>query len=379
MIVYLIIGILSGLIIGFGIGFAFKKYENKSDNVDDKMLKFFQNISNSVIKEQSKYFDEKGRESINNLLNPFAIQMTEFKNRIEIIHKDNMQTRGAFDEQMRHLFDSQRKMSEDANNLTQALQGNSKMQGNWGEVQLKNLLDITGLQEGIDYVLQEQIKTEDGEKIIPDVIVRLPDNRQIVIDSKVSLVDYVRYMNEADEVLRTDYLKSHLRSVKNHIAELSAKSYADSLRANSIDFVLMFIPIEHAYIAALQADNSIYENAYKSKVAITTPSSLVPILRTIENLWRVSKGVENAEQIAVMGGKLYDKLSGFVENFQKVDDGLNKAKSAYSDAFNQLSNGRGNAISIAQNLKKLGAKVSKELPENLDDISELIELKDNDE
>ena len=321
----------------------------------------FENISNRVLKTQKEDLNREQKENLSVILNPFKTDINNFKTLIERTNEINREDKGFLKKNLEDLKNMNTTLSKNADDLVKALKGNSKIQGDWGENQLKNILDMAGFLEGRDYQMQFNLKGEDGENLRPDCIISLPDGKKLIVDSKVSISNYVDYVKSEDEAERKHCLELHISSIKKHISELSTKEYQKLLKDNSLDFVFMFIPNEHAYIEALKGDNTIYDNAYKNNVAITTPSSILPILRTVKNLWNIEKQNQNASKIADKAGQLYDKLVGFVGNMENIDKGLNSAKKAYDEAFKQLSSGRGNAISIAEDMKALGAKTVKEI------------------
>ena len=338
--------------------------ENTSNNISlmqKTMEERFENISNKVLKNQQEEAKKEQKDNLENILNPFKTQIGDFKNLIEKTNAENNMDKGYLKKHLEELQNMNLTLSKNADDLAKALKGNSKIQGDWGENRLKNILDMAGFIEGIDYQMQFNLKGENGENLRPDCIISLPDGKKLIVDSKVSISNYVDYIKSEDESEKKRCLELHISSIKKHISELSTKEYQKLLKDNSLDFVFMFIPNEHAYIEALKSDNTIYDNAYKNNVAITTPSSILPILRTVKNLWNIEKQNQNASKIADKAGQLYDKLVGFVGNMENIDKGLNSAKKAYDEAFKQLSSGRGNAISIAEDMKSLGAKTVKEI------------------
>ena len=351
--------------------------ENASKNLDliqKTMEEKFENISNRVLKNQKEDLDREQKENLSTILNPFKMDINNFKSLIERTNEINREDKGFLKKNLEDLKNMNTTLSKNADDLVKALKGNTKSQGDWGENQLKNILDMAGFLEGIDYQMQFNLKGEDGENLRPDCIISLPDGKKLIVDSKVSISNYVDYVKSEDNSEKRHFLDLHISSIKKHISELSTKEYQKLLKDNSLDFVFMFIPNEHAYIEALKADNTIYDNAYKNNVAITTPSSILPILRTVKNLWNIEKQNQNASKIADKAGQLYDKLVGFVGNMEGIDKGLNTAKKAYDEAFKQLSSGRGNAISIAEDMKSLGAKTTKEIGIDIkDDIKSITE------
>ena len=324
-------------------------------NKEELSLKF-QNISNEVIKAQNAAFNENQKTTMNFLLKPFAEELAAFKKKMDASHDDSIK----FDEQIKNLFNLNQSLSKEAENLANALKGNKKIQGNWGEFQLERVLEISGLQKGINYFCQETFKDENDKILRPDVIVELPDNRQVIIDSKVSLNDYVAYVNAENETERAEALKRHIGCIKKHIETLSSKEYQKVLKDEALDYVMIFIPIEGAYVEAVRHNPDLYDFAFERNIAITTPSSLLPLLKTIESLWQLDKQNKNAAEIARIGGKLYDKLAGFAADMQQIEKSLNGAFGHYEDAMTKLQ-GKGGAVSLAENLKDMGAKTSKQI------------------
>ena len=333
----------------------------------------FENISNKVLKVQKEDFSKVQQENLNTILNPFKTEILNFKSLIEKTNEVNREDKGFLKKHLDDLKNMNENLSKNADDLVNALKGNSKIQGDWGERQLKSILDMAGFEQGIDYQMQFNLKGENGENLRPDCIISLPDGKKLIIDSKVSISNYVDFIKTDNPDMQKKFLEQHLSSIKKHISELSNKEYQKFLKDNSLDFVFMFIPNEHAYIEALKADNSIYDVAYKNNIAITTPSSILPILRTVKNLWNIEKQNQNAGKIAEKAGLLYDKLVGFISNMEGIDKGLSNAKKSYDEAFKQLSTGRGNAISLAESMRELGAKTNKKIDLELNDISLLVD------
>ena len=292
----------------------------------DEMSERFKNVSNEVIQTQHRRFNEEQKNILNLMLEPFKQQIADFKTKVESAHEESLKNKSSFDEQFKNLLDLNQTLSKDAENLSAALKGNKKIQGNWGEFQLERILEISGLQKGINYVTQETFRNDDNQMLRPDVIIKLPNDRNVIVDSKVSLNDYVNYVNCDDEQMRQVYLQRHIQCVKKHIDELAGKDYQKLIKNNMLDYVVIFIPVESAYVEAVRADNSLYDYAYKKNIAITTPSSLLPILRTIENLWQIESQNRNVAEIANIGGSLYDKIVGFVEDMQHIDKSIETAR-----------------------------------------------------
>ncbi len=322
-------------------------------NKEELTLKF-QNISNEIIKAQNESFSQTQKSTLDILLKPFAEQLDVFKKKLEASHDDNIK----FDAQIKNLYTLNQTLSQEAENLANALKGNKKIQGNWGEFQLERVLEISGLEAGINYVTQETLKDDNDKMFRPDVIVKLPDDRQVVIDSKVSLNDYVAFVNAPDEISRDQALKRHIACIKKHIDTLCSKEYQKLLKDKALDYVMIFIPIESAYVEAAKADLGLYDYAMSRNIAITTPSSLLPLLRTIENLWQLDKRNKNAAQLAEIGGKIYDKLAGFILDMKQIEKSLNTTHSHYQNAMIKLA-GKGSVLSFAEQLKQKGAKTSK--------------------
>ena len=338
-------------------------------NKEELSLKF-QNISNEVIKAQNQTFSENQKNTLGFLLKPFADELAEFKKKMDASHDDNVK----FDAQIKSLFELNQNLSKEAENLANALKGNKKIQGNWGEFQLERILEISGLEKGINYVTQETFRDDDNKMLRPDVIVKLPDDRQVIIDSKVSLNDYIAFVNAEDEISRAEALKKHIACIKKHIDELSSKEYQKLLKDSALDYVMIFIPIEGAYVEAVKGDIGLYDYAFAKNIAITTPSSLLPLLKTIENLWQLDKRNKNAAELAELGGKIYDKLSGFVDEMKQIDKSLKSAHAHYDDAMIKLT-GKGGAISFASQLKAKGAKTTKQIAID-EKENNIIELKE---
>ncbi len=342
-------------------------FMEKRDN--DLSMKF-QNISNQIIQNQNKTFDIQQKKSLDVILTPFKEQLNMFQTKITDVHKDNISSKASFEEQFKNLMELNKALSDDAQNLTDALKGNKKLQGNWGEFQLENILELSGLKKDFDFFTQETFHDEENKMLRPDFKVRLPNERYIFIDSKVSLNNYTEYAKTDDEAKKKSFMEKHIQDIKNHINELADKEYQKLLKNNSLDYVIMFIPIESAYIDAVNYDKDLYELSYKKNIMIATPSSLFPILRAVENLWNIEKRNKNVDEIARLGGSLYDKLTGFVEDMKKIDSALDSSKKSYENAINKLSSGKGNAISVAEKLKALGAKTSKNINSGLLESSE---------
>ncbi|MGI5913691.1 MAG: DNA recombination protein RmuC [Bacteroidales bacterium] len=331
----------------------------------------FEIIANKILDEKSEKFTKLNKENLANILNPLGDNIELFKKKIQEVYDTEAKERFSLGKEVARLVELNQKISEEANNLTNALKGNSKIQGDWGQMILENILEQSGLVKGVGYSVQEflkdddgnYLKNEEGNKMQPDVIINYPDNRKVIIDSKVSLTAYTRYNESTDENDRKIALDEHLRSVKKHIDELSRKNYADF--APSLDFVMMFVPNEPAFLLALKRDNELWSYAYNKRVLLISPTNLIAILKMIADLWKRELQNRNAQEIADRGAALYEKFANFVENFSDIGTTLDRAKKSYNTAFNQLTQGRGNLIRQAEMLKELGIKTKKSLPSNM--------------
>ena len=330
--------------------------------LQEKFTKEFENLANKILDEKSKKFTEKNQENIKGILNPLEKKIKEFEEKVEKSQKENISIHSALKEQLLNLQSQNLKITQEAENLTKALKGDSKMQGNWGELVLERVLEKSGLEKDREYSVQQSFKRDDGSRVMPDVIINLPDGKKMVVDSKVSLTDYERYIN-ADEDDKPRFLKDHLTSIRKHIEQLSAKKYEDLYEMESPDFVLMFVPIEPAFAIAINEDNSLYNKAFEQNIVIVTPATLLATLRTIDTMWSNEKQQRNAIEIARQAGALYDKFEGFVTDLTKVGKKMDEAKNEYRGAMNKLVEGRGNIVTSIEKLKKMGAKAKKSIPE----------------
>lgn len=342
-------------------------------NARDSLSLQFKSVSVDLLKEQTVDFKKNQQESLGQMLNPLKDQLDAFKKRMEEINQINAGDKGRMDQQLSQLLKMNQTLSADAQNLTNALKGNTKHQGDWGEMQLERMFEISGMEKGVDYCAQENRKDDDGNNKRPDYIVNLPDNRRLIIDCKVSLNAYMRFVRADNPDDRKKYLAEHVKAIRDHIRELASKDYQSLIKEQGLDYVFMFIPVEQAYIEAISADPEIYADAYKSRIAVTTASSLLPVLRTVQNLWQIERQNKNVMEIAKQGGNLYDKLVGFIEDMRGIDKALVNARSSYDEALKKLATGRGNAIVLAERMKTLGAKAAKKLPVELVEKAEMIE------
>lgn len=348
------------------------------ENAKQQLTNEFKLLANQLFDEKQKLFTQTSKSSIEALLKPMSHSLDQFRQRIESTHKEDLEGRASLKEQLHQLQKLNSQMSEETQNLTQALKGESKTQGNWGELILERLLERSGLREGEEFIREKSFTNEEGKRLRPDVVLNLPDNKHIIIDSKVSLTDYERALSAEQESGKTRAIKAHLLSLKSHIDALASKRYEHLEQINAPDFVLMFIPIEAAYMMAIEEDSRIFEDAFDKRVAVVTPTTLFTTLKTIEQLWRYERQSENTVKLIQRAADVHDKFVGFVGNFEKVGTQISQAQNSYEEAFKQLSTGRGNLIRQAQMLKELAGKTKKEIPEHLlQETSEKIENLEN--
>ena len=340
-----------------------KEQKEEINQLQEKFSKEFENLANKILEEKTQKFTDQNKENLKNILSPLQDKILHFEKKVEDTHKESIDYHAALRQQILGLREMNAQMSKETINLTKALKGDSKMQGNWGELVLERVLEKSGLEKGREYEVQQSFTNEEGTRILPDVIINLPDGKKMIVDSKVSLTAYERYVNEEDDVQQNIYLKEHVNSVKRHVEQLSDKRYQDIYHMESPDFVLLFIPIEPAFALALQEDLNLYNKAFEKNIVIVTPSTLLATLRTIDSMWTNQKQQENAIEIARQAGALYDKFEGFVSDLIKIGKKMDEAKVEYSSAMNKLTEGKGNLVTSAEKLKKMGAKAKKSLPE----------------
>ncbi len=326
----------------------------------------FENLANRIFDDKAGKFKKQNEEQLGNLLNPLKTQITDFKQKVEEVYVNEAKERTSLLEQVKSLKELNEHMTAEAQHLTQALKGDSKMRGNWGEATLKRVLESSGLTEGREFDTEVQLKTRDGKAYRPDVVVHLPDGKDVIIDAKLSLVDYVRATDpDEDDAGRADALKAHISSMRAHVKTLADKRYDELEGLKSLDMVLMFVPVEPAMILAAQNAPDLFADALAKKIAIVSPTTLHTVLRVVENLWRLDDQGRNAEKIAERAAELYKKLNLFVESLSDVGDKLDRARDSYDEAMKRLSTGRGNVIRQAEMLRELGVKTDKQLPAEL--------------
>lgn len=340
----------------------------------------FENLANKILEEKTEKFTTLNQNNLKNILEPFQEKITDLKNRVNEAYEKENKERFSLAEKVKELAELNQQISEDAKKLTRALKGESKTQGNWGEMILESILEKSGLVKGREYFLEHELRDEDnkalfsefsGKKMRPDAVVKYPDERNVIIDSKVSLTAFTELVDETDQDMYIMKLNQHLSSIKNHIMQLSQKAYDDY--GKSLDFVMMFIPSEPAYIAAMQADQNLWNYAYERRILLLNPSNLITSLKLIADLWKREYQNRNSLEIAERGAKLYDKFVGFVDNLEKIGRNIDLAKNVYNDAYKQLYTGNDNLVIQTQKLKSLGIKNKKDLPQSLIDNSNLIE------
>jgi len=390
-ILFLVIGIGVGLLIGWfmsqsnsqkKISEVRENYVPKSElqserakvleltgqvKAQDTMQAQFENVAGKILEEKSAQLNKENKSNIDVILNPLKDKIESFQKRVNDVHTENLKSTSSLIGQIGILRELNERMSKDAINLTKALKGESKTMGDWGEDILERILEYSGLKNDIHYKLQPSFDTEEGRQLRPDVIIFLPDNRHIVVDSKVSITSYVDSTSEENAEKKIELLTAHVNSVKNHISGLSQKNYQQLYQLNTLDFVIMFVPNESAYLTAMEHDRNLWNYAFERHIVLLGPANLIPALRLIHNLWNTDNQNRNALEIARQCGDMYDKFVGLSNDLIDVGKKMDAAKSGYSDAMNKLTDGKGNIISRLDNIKKLGAKASKTIAKPLQD------------
>jgi DNA recombination protein RmuC len=327
----------------------------------------FENIANKILDENSRKFTEQNSRGIGEMLSPLRQKIEDFQTKVDTVYNNDTKDRAALGEQVRHLLTLNQSLSQDAKNLTSALKGSGKTQGTWGELVLDRVLDLSGLRKGEEYIVQGSYQGEIGSRSQPDVTIRLPEERNLIIDSKVSLTAYEKYASSDDDTDRSNALKAHVDSVRKHMKDLSGKNYQSIYELKTLDFVLMFVPIEPAFMLAVTNDGDILKDGWNQNVLLVSPSTLLFVLRTVSHLWRKEEQSRNAKEIAIRGARLYDALCGFASELQQVGVRIGQAQDSYNDAIDKLSKKKGNVIRQAEMLKHLGLKPTKSLPSSLTD------------
>jgi DNA recombination protein RmuC len=324
----------------------------------------FRNMANEILEEKSKKFTEQNKTNLDELLKPLGEKIKDFEKKVNETYDKEAQQRFSLKEEVKRLAELNQQISKEASSLTKALKGESKTQGNWGEVVLESILERTGLRKGYEYTVQDSYTGADNRRYQADVIVHYPGDRSIVIDSKVTLTAYENFIGAGDEAQREAALKAHLTSVKNHINELASKNYQDIPEIKTLDFVVMFMPVEPAYLLAIQHEPQLWNYAYEKRILLISPTNLLAVLKMIDSLWKQEFQNRNVMEIARQGGELYDKFVGLVEDLQDIGTKLNQAQKSYDASMNKLHTGKGNLLRRAQELRKLGVKAKKQLPDD---------------
>nr|WP_320118114.1 DNA recombination protein RmuC [uncultured Marinifilum sp.] len=347
-----------------------ERLENQKQELDELQKKFtsdFENIATKILKENTKEFTSSNQKNMSDIMGPIKEKLILFEKKVEETYDKELRDKISLKEEVKKLYDLNTRISDEANNLTKALKGDVKKQGNWGEVVLERILERSGLSKGEEYEREVVMQNNDGQTIRPDVIIKLPENKHVIVDSKVSLIAYERFVNATLESDTEKFQKEHIISLKAHVKELADKHYQSSESVDSPDFVLMFVPIESSFAIAVQADQELFNFAWEKKIVIVSPSTLLATLRTIASIWKQEHQNRNVLEIARQGGALYDKFVGFVDDMQNLGRQMDTTKKTYSAAMNKLSDGKGNLVRNAEKIRELGAKVKKKLPQNLID------------
>jgi len=340
------------------------------ENLQERFTKEFENLANRIFDEKGKTFADQNKKNLDQLLNPFQEKIKDFERKVENAYVNEMREKASLKTEIKNLFDLNKQLSEEANNLTKALKGDSRQQGSWGELMLEKILEKSGLVKDREYKMQVSTVNADGRTIQPDAIIFLPDQKHIIIDSKVSLVAYEQAVNATNDVDRTRFLKEHLQSIRVHVKQLGDKKYYTAQGTNSPDFVFLFLWSEAAFSAALQVDSDLFNYAWERKIAIVSPTTIWANLKTIANLWRIENQNKNAEEIARQGADLYDKFVGFMEDMVSLGKKLDDSKKSYEESMKKLSTGTGNLIRRTEKMKDLGLKSTKSIPQSLIDRAE---------
>ncbi len=346
-----------------------KLAEQKSEveKLQEKFTKEFENLANKILEEKSNKFTEQNKENLKQILNPLNEKILHFEQKVEQTHKESIDYHASLRQQIKGLQDLNQQMSKETLNLTKALKGDSKTQGNWGELVLERVLEKSGLEKGREYEMEKSFAVDDEtrQRLRPDVIVHLPDGKKMIIDSKVSLTHYEQFVAAEEDDEKERFLKQHIQSLNRHVEQLSSKKYEELYQIESPDFVLLFVPIEPAFAVAINNDNALYNKAFEKNIVIVTPSTLLATLKTVDSMWNNAKQQQNAMEIARQAGALYDKFANLIEDLMQVGKRMDDAKKEYGNAMIKLVEGKGNLINRVENLKQMGAKTQKSLPESI--------------
>jgi DNA recombination protein RmuC len=332
---------------------------------EEKLRVAFKNLANEILEEKTQKFTEQNRTKLEEILKPLGEKIANFEKKVDETYHKESNERFSLVNEIKRLAELNQQISQEASNLTHALKGQAKTQGNWGEIILESILEKSGLVKDREYFVQQSFTNTEGKRLQPDVVVSYPGERSVIIDSKVSLNAYERYASSEIKEEQEAALREHLQAIRNHINDLSSKNYQEIYQLKSLDFVMMFLPIEPAYMLAVQNDPNLWNFAYERRILLISPTNLIASLKMIANLWRVEYQNKNAIEIARQSGELFDKFKGFVDDLEDIGKKINASRSSYDDAMNKLSTGRGNLIRRAEKLRELGVKPEKKLPQNL--------------
>jgi DNA recombination protein RmuC len=347
------------------------------DDARDRMTHQFRALANDILEEKSRRFTEQNQANLGQLLDPLKVRLQEFQSKVDQVYVQESKDRSALAQQVTSLLEMNQRLADEAKDLTQALKGSTKAQGDWGEVVLERILEAAGLRRGHEYTMQETIAREDASRARPDVILHLPGDRKLVVDAKVSLLDYGTYCGTADEALRKHAAARHCASLRDHIRELAARNYHHLPGLETLDFVILFVPIEPAFLLALETDNQLWVNAWEKNILLVSPSTLLFVVRTVAHLWRQEEQARNVQQIADRGAELYDKFAGFVDDLSKLGARIEQTRNAYDAAFDKLTRGRGNLVRQVEMLRALGVQPTRRLPRQLTQRAEDMEIFEN--
>jgi len=342
-----------------------EKHRQELEQMQQRLTTEFENIANKVLQQRQEDFSQQSRKQIGDILLPLNERIKDFREQVANAFNQETREKASLQAELKQLIELNQTLSKDATNLTHALKGDVKKQGNWGEFILEKVLEASGLRKGIEYDREVVLHGVEGDTLRPDVIIRMPDNKHIIVDSKVSLVAYEQLQHAETEDQYKTLLKAHTESLKQHVKELYDKQYQRATGLNTPDFVLMFVPIEASYSVAIQADSSLYDYALERKIVIVSPTTLLATLHTISYVWKQDNQSKNAQEIARLAGAMYDKLCSMTEDFQKVQRSLDAAQKSYSETYKKLAEGNGNVLRTADKIRELGAKASKSLPQQI--------------
>jgi DNA recombination protein RmuC len=347
------------------------------DDARDRMTHQFRALASDILEEKSRRFTEQNQVNLGQLLDPLKTRLQEFQSKVDQVYVQESKDRSALAQQVTSLLEMNQRLADEAKDLTQALKGSTKTQGEWGEVVLERILEAAGLRSGHEYTMQETIAREDASRARPDVILHLPGDRKLVVDAKVSLLDYGTYCSSTDEALRKHAAARHCASLREHIRDLAARDYHHLPGLETLDFIILFVPIEPAFLLALQTDSNLWVHAWEKNILLVSPSTLLFVVRTVAHLWRQEEQARNVQQIAERGAELYDKFAGFVDDLSKLGARIEQTRNAYDAAFDKLTRGRGNLVRQVEMLRSLGVQPSKRLPRQLTQRAEDVEIFEN--